>query len=91
MLAKTQDGEEIIARVAALDMAIVVAVRVAVNDLTLRGFENLIEVPFQESAVRPVGPALRQLDNLPCPRVELVTIAEVFAQPRADQQPSEQA
>jgi hypothetical protein len=68
-------------------MAIVVAVRVAVNDLTLRGFENLIEVPFQDSATRPVGPAFRQLDNLPCPRVELLAIAEVFAQPRADQQP----
>jgi len=48
--------------------------------------EDLIEVPFQELPAGPVGPAFRQVNGLPSLGVELVAVAEVGPQPRADQQ-----
>lgn len=48
-------------------------------------FEDLVEVPLQEIALRPVCPALGEIDDLACSGVELVAITEVLAQPRADE------
>ena len=48
--------------------------------------EDLVEVPFQELAARPVSPMLRQVDDLPSLGVELIAVAEVGPQARADQQ-----
>ena len=52
-----------------------------------RCFEDLGKVPFQELAFRPVGPALRQIDQLPGPGVEMIAVAEVLAQPGTNEQP----
>jgi hypothetical protein len=51
----------------------------------LGGFEDLVEVPLQEIALRPVRPVFGKVDDLPCPGVELITVAKVFAQPRTDE------
>jgi hypothetical protein len=45
----------------------------------LGGFEDLVEVPLQETALRPVRPVFGEVDDLPGPGVELITVAEVFA------------
>lgn len=52
-----------------------------------RGLEDRVEVPFEKLAVRPVALPVRQRDQLPCLRVELLTVAELVPQPRADSQP----
>ena len=43
-------------------------------------------MPLQELPAGPVGPACRQVDDLPGLGVELVAVAEVRPQARADQQ-----
>jgi hypothetical protein len=43
-------------------------------------------VPLQELATGPVRPVLRQVDDLPGLGVELVAVAEVRPQARADEQ-----
>ena len=43
-------------------------------------------MPFQELLAGPVGPPFGQVDDLPLLGVELVAVAEVRAQARADQQ-----
>jgi hypothetical protein len=48
--------------------------------------EDLVEVPLQELPARPVGLAFRQVEDLPGLGVELVAVAEIGPQPRADQQ-----
>lgn len=45
--------------------------------------EDLVEVPLQELAVRPVDPPGRKRDDLPGLRVELLAVAELTPQPRA--------
>ena len=44
-------------------------------------------MPFDEVAVRPVGPVIGQGDDLPGPGVELIAVLEVLAQPWAHEQP----
>jgi hypothetical protein len=39
--------------------------------------EDLVELPFEKLAVRPVCAALGQFDGLPCLGVKLVAVAEV--------------
>jgi hypothetical protein len=51
------------------------------------GFEYLVQVPLQEVALGAVRPVFGEGDELPCPGVEAVAVAEVVAQPRADSQP----
>jgi len=51
------------------------------------GFEDFVEVPFEEVAVRPVGSVIGQVDDLPGPGVELIAVLEVLAQPWAHEQP----
>ena len=58
------------------------------SDPCLRGFEHGVEVPFQELVVRPVGLAVWERDLLPGFGVELLPVAELVAQPRADLQPT---
>ena len=43
-------------------------------------------MPLQELPAGPVGSVLRQVDDLPGLGVELVAVAEVRPQPRADEQ-----
>jgi hypothetical protein len=50
------------------------------------GFEDFVEVPFEEVAVRPVGSVIGQVDDLPGPGVELIAVLEVLAQPSAHAQ-----
>jgi hypothetical protein len=62
-------------------------VRDLVLQITRSGrLEDLVGVPLQELAVRPVGPTRWQLDDLACLGVELLAVAELLAQPRADQE-----
>ncbi len=43
-------------------------------------------MPLQEVALRAVYPVFGEVDDLPCPGVELVTITEVLTQSRANEQ-----
>ena len=43
------------------------------------GFEDFVEVPFKEVAVRPVDSVIGQVDDLPGPGVELIAVLEVLA------------
>jgi len=56
------------------------------SDFRLRGFEDLVQVPFQELRSRPVHSAFGKADDLPSHGVELIAVAEVFTQPRTNLQ-----
>jgi hypothetical protein len=48
--------------------------------------ENLLQVPLQEFSAGPVSAASGQVNNLPGLGIELIAIAEVSTQARADHQ-----
>jgi hypothetical protein len=51
-----------------------------------RRLENLVQVPFQELPLRPVGLAFGQVDDVPGSGVELIAVTELVPQPGADKQ-----